>query len=216
MAVPPRGETYDGPYWDPSPGKPRLTSIREHFANLAYPVEVGPWPMNELGPLGSGEFENAPGSTIPKGKLGGLDDKPNNVVMRFQIDYNIVSKAKMFVSGMGTLSEDGLVGPYTLNALRYVTEKIGGKHWPDVVKEAKNKGHAVPVKAGASPNTPKQAVFAPPSGMPGGNTTGGGGASGGGGEPGGSSGAGAGATKKSSAMPLVAGAAILLLLMTKK
>lgn len=210
MASPPRGNQYDGSYWDPSPGKPRLKSIRKHFSKLAYAVNVGPWPMNTLGPEGSIEFENEDGSF---GKLGGDDDEKSAVVKNFQIDYNIVSKAKTFVSGMGTVSEDGLVGPYTLNALRYVTEKLGGKHWPDIVKAAKNKGTPKPgtpklVVAMRPPSVQKATMAMPGSILPGGEAADddGGGVTTGGVKP----------KKKSSAMPLLAGAAVLLLVMAKK
>lgn len=215
MANPPRGDTYDGVYWNKSPGDPRLTSIRQHFANFGYPVNVGPWAMNVLGPLGSVEFKNEPGSTPAKGRLGGEDDKKSAVVKNFQIDYNIVSKAKLFTSGMGRVSEDGLMGPFTLNAMRYATEKIGGKHWPDVVKEAKGKGFATPAYAKIPTTKPKQMVFQKPSGTGTGTGTGEG-------EPddaGGTDEYGAAAaapTKKGSAMPLVAGAALLLMMMAKK
>ena len=203
MANPPRGDSYDGAYWDPSPGEPRLTSIRQHFADLGYAVKVGPWPMNELGPKGTGTiWKNESGTT---GKTGGYDDKPSAVVKKFQSDYNAVSKAKNFVSGMGSLDEDGIVGYYTLNGLRYVTESLGGKHWPDIVKEAGMKGFSPTVAKAAIPTLPGPGVakpafptIPPPSG----------GERGGEGQTAGK--------KKSSALPLVAGAAVLLLVMAKK
>lgn len=138
---PPRGSSYDGAYWDPTPGDPRLISIRKHFASLKYPVEIGPWPMNELGPLGTLEMKNESGST---GKLGGGDDKPNEIVRKFQKEYNAVSQAKKFGGGqkMGGLAPDGLVGPLTLNGLRFVSENLGAKLWPDVVAEAKSAGYS--------------------------------------------------------------------------
>lgn len=203
MTNPPRGDSYDGPYWDESPGEPRLVSIRKHFSNLGYAVEVGPWPMNELGPKGTGTvWKNESGTS---GRTGGLDDKPSAIVKKFQGDYNAVSKAKNFVSGMGTVDKDGLVGPYTLNALRYVTEKLGGKHWPDVVKEAGMKGFSptvakagIPTLPGPSPVAkPAVSTIPPPSGTDGGGGT-------------------ATGKKKSSALPFVAGAAVLLLVMGKK
>ncbi len=210
MANPPRGEKYDGPYWSPSPGKPRLISIRKHFADFGYPVNVGPWAMNVLGPLGSGEYENEPGSTPAKGKLGGKDDKKSPVVKKFQIDYNIVSKAKMFASGMGRLSEDGLVGGFTLNAMRYATEKLGGKYWPDVVKEAKGKGFAVPAFATIPTTKPKQMVFQKPPETAGADAD----ADTDTGEYGETSGA--APKKKGSMLPLLVGAAAVVFLMAKK
>jgi len=210
MANPPRGSTYDGPYWDPSPGKPRLTSIRKHFSNFGYSVNVGPWPMNVLGPLGSLEFDNEPGSTPAKGKLGGEDDQKSAVVKKFQIDYNIVSRARTFTTGMGNVSEDGLVGPYTLNAMRYATQKLGGKHWPDVVKEAKAKG--APRPYAAIPIAAKQTVFEKMPEMPAPTGPAGGGSD----DEYGQVSDAAPRAKKSSAMPLLAGAAVLLLVMAKK
>jgi len=205
MANPPRGSKYDGPYWDKSPGTPRFTSIRKHFSKLAYAIKVGPWAMNTLGPKGSGKYENEDGTV---GGIGGGDDKKSAVVKNFQIDYNIVSRAKTFVSGMGTLKEDGFLGNYTLNGMRYVTEKIGGKHWPDIVKEAKNKGIPKQAVAMKPPSIQKATMAMPGSILPGGEAADddGGGVTTGGVKP----------KKKSSAMPLLAGAAVLLLVMAKK
>ena len=145
---PPGGDVYDGPYWGLAGGGPaegsadaRLKGIRQHFADFKYPVDVGPWPMNVLGPAGTLELTNPPGSTPSKGKLGGGDDEPNEVVRKFQKEYNAVSKAKKFAGKeMGGLAPDGLVGPYTLNGLRFVKEKLGARLWPDIVKEAANAG----------------------------------------------------------------------------
>ncbi len=106
---------------------------------------------------------------------------------------------------MGTLDEDGLVGPYTLNGLRHVTEKLGGKHWPDIVKEAKNKGFAKPAIAELPTTKPKVAKAAIPGALPplpGGVPE----------EPVPT----APTKKKGSALPLVAGAAVVFLLMAKK
>jgi len=99
-----------------------------------------------------------------------------------------------------------------LNGMRYVTEKIGGKHWPDIVKEAKNKGIPKQAVAMKPPSIQKATMAMPGSLLPGGEAAdddGGGGGVGG-------TGGGASAKKKSSAMPLLAGAAVLLLVMAKK
>ena len=138
--------------------------------------------------------------------LGGKDDKKSPIVKKFQIDYNIVSKAKMFVSGMGRLSEDGLVGGYTLNAMRYATEKLGGKHWPDVVKEAKGKGFAIPAFATIPTTKPKQMVFQKPPETAGAEDDTG--------EYGQTSGA--APKKKGSMLPILVGAAAVVFLMAKK
>lgn len=138
---PPRGSEYDEAYWGSTPDE-RLTSIRQHFADLGYMVEVGPYPMNILGPKGSVEMKNIDGTL---GKLGGQDDKSDATVKKFQHDYNVVSRLnkaeKIYAQSMGGLSEDGFVGPYVLNALRYAKEGLpGGKTWPDLLLMAKNKG----------------------------------------------------------------------------
>jgi len=141
---PPRGNNYDGAYWG-STTKERLEGIRRHFAQLGYPVDVVPYPMNILGPKGTMEMQNYDGTA---GKLGGDDDQPEPVVRELQHDYNRISrlnKAEKFTqSNMGGLDEDGAVGPYTLNGLRHAkeVEKASGKSWDDLLLMAKNKGIA--------------------------------------------------------------------------
>jgi len=138
---PPRGDSYDGAYWGGSLND-QLISIRKHFSDLGYNVEIGPWPMNKLGPKGTVEIQNEDGT---KGKLGGDDDIPNDIVKKFQSDYNAVSKLskadKIYSQSMGGLSTDGFVGPYTLNGLRYAIEGLpAGKIWNDLIMSARNKG----------------------------------------------------------------------------
>ncbi len=142
---PPNGDSYDGAYWGGNTEE-RLISIRQHFRDLGYNVEVGPWPMNNLGPKGTVEMENKDGS---KGKLGGEDDEKSAVVLDFQGNYNQVSKLnkaeKVFSANMGGLNKDGLVGPYVLNGLRYAVGQINaglsqGKKWQDLVQMAVLKG----------------------------------------------------------------------------
>lgn len=138
---PPRGDSYDGNYWGATPDE-RLKGIRQHFVDLGYQVQVIPHPMNFLGPKGGTELVNTDGS---KGKLGGGDDDPNATVKRFQHEYNMVSRLnkadKIYSQSMGGLDEDGMVGPYTLNGLRYAKEGLpGGKTWNDLLLMATNKG----------------------------------------------------------------------------
>lgn len=138
---PPRGETYDDAYWGANRND-QLANIRKHIADLGYPVEVIPYPMNILGPEGSVSMINYDQTA---GKLGGGDDLPSADVRTFQHDYNVVSRLnsaeKIFPMSMGGLYEDGLVGPYTLNALRYVKEALpGGKKWSDLIAMANTKG----------------------------------------------------------------------------
>jgi len=80
------------------------SDIRAFFAAFGYIPEsnVDDTPMNGLG---------------PDRKLGGGDDEPNADVLDFQEDYNLVSKVNEQTLIWGTLDEDGLVGPHTLNAL---------------------------------------------------------------------------------------------------
>jgi len=139
--TPPNGDSYDADFWGSNTDE-RLTKIRQFFADLGYPVEVGPWPMNILGPLGTAEMQNKDGTT---GKLGGGDDEPSAIVRQFQNDYNRVSRLnkaeKVYSQSMGGLDKDGLVGPYTLNALRYAhDDKPGDKAWPDLIQMADLKG----------------------------------------------------------------------------
>lgn len=136
---PPGGKSYDPNYWGSSTDE-RIETIRKYFSAFGYPVEIGPWPMNKMGPLGTTEVTNEDGT---KGKIGGGDDGPaNEIVRQFQRDYNIVSKAKKFGGSqkMGGLNPDGYVGYYTLNGLRFVKENLNGKLWQDAIQEAKNAG----------------------------------------------------------------------------
>jgi len=142
---PPRGDSYDDAFWGPDPDS-QMIKIREFFKYLGYPVDVTPHPMNILGPKGAIERENYDGTT---GKLGGNDDEPSATVRQFQKNYNQVSRLnkaeKLFPSSMGGLSTDGMVGPYTLNGLRYAVEelkagKAGGRNWQDLIQMAELKG----------------------------------------------------------------------------
>lgn len=85
-------------------------NIREFFWALGYIPDsaVDNTPMNPLG---------------PDGMLGGGDDEANEVVRDFQADYNAVSRRDGLTAEWGTLDEDGLVGPHTLNALLHVREE---------------------------------------------------------------------------------------------
>lgn len=135
---PPRGNTYDADYWG-SNRKERLISIRKHFADLGYNVVVSAHPMNVLGPdgLDGTLMDNFPGSVPAQGRLGGNDDKPNQVVGDFQSDYNAVSylNDEDNPQSMGGVNIDDFVGPYTLNALRYAKENLLGI-WQDLVTDA--------------------------------------------------------------------------------
>lgn len=137
---------YDSNYWDASKGGVGRQGIRAAFKMLGYPVEVNDYPMNILGSKGIGDLIlNYDGS---KGRLGGGDDKPSAVVKQFQSEYNSVSKLGTLgeklpnqvtiPNDMGSLAEDGKVGPKTLNGLRYGTQLI--PFWKEAVNMAKNKG----------------------------------------------------------------------------
>ena len=144
---PPGDASYDGSRWGKD-SEARLTTIRDFFKALGYPVEVGPWPMNVLGPKGTVELTNEPGSEPAMGKLGGEDDVRSDTVKLFQSDYNKISRLnrteKFYTAEGGNLrglDKDGMVGPYTLNGLWYAAKYLpGGKSWQDLLQQATLKG----------------------------------------------------------------------------
>ena len=127
---------YDQMYWGDSTIA-RMTKIRQYLADLGYSVKVGPWPVNIIGPKGGLEFENEDGST---GRLGGNDDKSSAVLRGFQNDYNAVSRCKELSGVTGGLAPDGLMGYFTLGALRAAKENLGGKTWDDTLRTCSTKG----------------------------------------------------------------------------
>lgn len=133
---PPGGDSYDADYWG-SNTLERMTKIRQHFADLGYGIEVGPWPMNHIGPKGTMEVENQDGTM---GRLGGNDDKSSPIVRQFQNDYNAVSRCKEVSGLVGGLAPDGLVGYFTLNGLRTAHESLGAKSWQDILRTCATKG----------------------------------------------------------------------------
>lgn len=122
---------YDKAYWDTGGDTAARARIFEAFEELGYQTPTNRDTMNELGPLGSG----TPGSG--GGLLGGGDDVPNSEVSRFQNDYNSVARWGKFLTGMGGLDVDGLVGPCTLNGMKYVLDNLGNEEWSDVVGESR-------------------------------------------------------------------------------
>jgi len=90
--------------------------VRNFFWAFGYIPEsaVNDTPMNDLG---------------PDRKLGGGDDKSNEIVRDFQADYNAVVRHNEQGDIWGLLDEDGLVGPHTLNALLHAREQAlaGGR-----------------------------------------------------------------------------------------
>lgn len=129
---PPGGDSYDSAYW--GSGNSARQKILLHFKALGYSVPIDRDTMNELG---------------ADGKLGGGDDIPNPEVKRFQHDYNNVSRiggdmvlGHPVPTGMGGLSEDGFVGPYVLNGLKYLNENsfLGMAQWAEAKKQAAQKG----------------------------------------------------------------------------
>ncbi len=127
---------YEQMYWGDST-LARMTKIRQYFADLGYASKVGPWPMNWIGPKGSLEVENENGSI---GRLGGNDDKSDATVRQFQNDYNAVSRCKEISGITGGLAPDGLMGYFTLDALRAAKESLGAKTWQDVLRTCATKG----------------------------------------------------------------------------
>jgi hypothetical protein len=115
---------YDKNFWSTA------QRILDVFDTLGYATPTDRTTMNTLG---------------PDGKLGGGDDGSNPEVVRFQQEYNSVSRwhkqSGEFFDGMGGLDEDGLVGPCTLNGLAFVLDHIDQPgNWPDVVTFAKADG----------------------------------------------------------------------------
>lgn len=51
--------------------------------------------------------------------------KPSAIVKRFQEDYNLVSRAEGADAGMGGLHMDGVAGPCTLNAIKFLMDEGG-------------------------------------------------------------------------------------------
>lgn len=105
---------YDAAFWN------SRASILNAFDSLGYATPQDRDTMNKLG------ADNA---------LGGGDDVSNPEVVRFQNDYNKVSKRGEFAPKMGGLDPDGLVGPCTLNGMKYVLDNLGSNgDWGQIVK----------------------------------------------------------------------------------
>jgi hypothetical protein len=113
-------QAYDNAFWDKGGNVMEAREgIFAAFEGLGYETPRDRSTMNDPG---------------PDAALGGGDDVPNSEVRRFQKDYNKVSTAKKFVAqDMGGLWEDGLVGPCTLNGLKFVMDNLQGRTWSDVV-----------------------------------------------------------------------------------
>jgi len=114
-------QAYDTSYWDKGGDVVKAREgIFTAFESLGYQTPTDRSTMNDPG---------------PNAELGGGDDIPNSEVKRFQKDYNKVSRAGKFTPGvkMGGLWEDGLVGPCTLNGLKYVMDNLSGRDWSDIV-----------------------------------------------------------------------------------
>ena len=124
-------QVYDFAYWDAGGQTIARQRIFTHFKDLGYATPTDRDTMNALG------ADNALGSdpSIP-----GSADIPNEEVRRFQKEYNAVSRWGKFLSGMGGLDRDGLVGPCTLNGIKYVDDNLDGRNWQDLVGEAKAAG----------------------------------------------------------------------------
>jgi len=124
------------------------SDIREFFAAFGYlPVsQINNEPMNDLG---------------PDRKLGGGDDVPSEAVAEFQEDYNLVVASNDQGQIWGTLDEDGLVGPHTLNALQQARSQAVGIEadglsawWGDLVAQAAEPLPASPASTPTPDNSP--------------------------------------------------------------
>lgn len=113
---------YDTAYWEAGGTARARQRIFEHFGGLGYSTPNDRDTMNDLG---------------PDGKLG-EDDVPNEEVRRFQKDYNAVSKKRNVAANMGGLDTDGMVGPCSLNALKYIYDLGANAEWRALVDEARS------------------------------------------------------------------------------
>jgi hypothetical protein len=128
---------YEQMYWGENT-LARMTKIRQYLSDLGYAIEVGPWPVNKIGPKGNFEVTNKDGSI---GRLGGNDDESSDLLRGFQNDYNAVSRCKELSGVTGGLAPDGLMGYFTLDGLRASKESLGAKTWQDVLKTCSGKGY---------------------------------------------------------------------------
>ena len=113
---------YDLEYWEEGGTDEARARIFESFEILGYQTPEDRSTMNDPG---------APGDEL--GSAGEVPDLPNEEVRRFQKDYNRASRADFLPEtgeDMGTLDEDGFVGPCTLNGLYYVISNFGDREWP--------------------------------------------------------------------------------------
>jgi len=118
-------QTYDSAYWDAGGEVIARQRIFDHFTELGYQTPAGRNTMNDLG---------------PDGDLAGGDDIPNEEVRRFQKEYNAVSRWGGFLSGMGGVDRDGMVGPCTVNGMKYILDNLGDRNWQSLVTAAKQDG----------------------------------------------------------------------------
>jgi hypothetical protein len=118
-------QTYDFAFWDAGGETVARQRIFDYFQTLGYQTPTNRNTMNALG---------------PNAELGGDDDVPNEEVRRFQKEYNAVSRQGTFLSGMGGLDRDGLVGPCTLNGIKYVVDNLGENDWQTLVDAADSAG----------------------------------------------------------------------------
>lgn len=126
--------TYDETFWEQGGTTEARKRVLQTFRDLGYATPTKP----DGTPA---ETMNDPGAD---GVLGGGDDQKNSEVERFQREYNQVSrktaKSGFFVASsakMGGLDPDGLVGPCTLNGMKFVLDHLQGREWPDIVAQAK-------------------------------------------------------------------------------
>jgi hypothetical protein len=105
----PAGGEYDVAFWDAGGVTAARQRIFDAFTQLGYAVPTDRATMNDPG---------------PDAVLGGDDDVPNASVREFQANYNSVSAKKLMSGNMGGLDTDGLVGPKTLNGLKFVIDSL--------------------------------------------------------------------------------------------
>ena len=115
----PAGGLYDRDFWDVK-GRLNLRKVREVFNELGYVVPINDEPMNING----------------NNRIRG-DEIKSDDVLEFQSDYSTVSRKNPIKMHMGMLILDGLMGPNTLNGLKFALDNTAdGDEWKRFVMKS--------------------------------------------------------------------------------
>lgn len=123
------GFGYDASFWDAGGTVAARQRIFDAFEAGGYQTPTGRDTMNDLG---------------GDNQLGGGDDIANPEVKRYQNEWNAVSRWGGWqpTSVMGGLDPDGLVGPCTINGLKFMLDNVTqGQTWQDIVAAARAAGY---------------------------------------------------------------------------